>query len=318
VRAVWRGTLLFGLIAIPVRLVTAQERRPVGFRTLSRRTGAPIRHRRWDPVLDEEVRPEDVLRGVEVEPGRFATFEPEELERLRAPAPEAPPPPRAAPAPAPAEEPEEPEDEQEPEPPEEPEPAPAPPPPPRTIELSGFVPLPDVDPVLYERAYWVTPDRVGARPYAILAHALETSARAAVGRLVLARRERLVMVRAQDEMLVLHTLLWPEDVRQADRNTIQADVREVQVREQELAMAVQLVENLSRPFDPEEHRDPARIRLLAAIRERAGEAVPAPPAAADEEVAPPADLMAALKASLEAVGAIPPPGGRDGRGRASA
>jgi DNA end-binding protein Ku len=312
--------LLFGLIAIPVRLVTAQERRPVGFRTLSRRTGAPIRHRRWDPVLDEEVRAEDVLRGVEVEPGRFATFEPEELERLRAPAPEAPPPPRGAPAPAPVEEPEDLDEPEEPEPAAEaePEPAPAPPPPPRTIELSGFVPLPDVDPVLCERAYWVAPDPIGARPYAILSQALETSARAAVGRLVLARRERLVMVRAQDEMLVLHTLLWPEDVRQADRLTIQGDVRQVQVRDQELTMAIRLVESLSRPFDHEEHRDPARIRLMAAIRERAGEAVPAPPAAAEEEVAPPADLMAALKASLEAVGAIPPPEGRDGRGRASA
>ena len=80
-RTVWKGTLSFGLVSVPVGLVVAQERQPVRFRRVSRRTGAPVRHRRWDPVEDRELTHEETMPALELGAGRYAAVEPEEIGR---------------------------------------------------------------------------------------------------------------------------------------------------------------------------------------------------------------------------------------------
>jgi DNA end-binding protein Ku len=303
-RTIWRGTLSFGLVSIPVGLVVAQTRRPMGFRTISRRTGAPVRQRRWDPVLDAPLERADTVPGYEVAPGRYVTVEPEDLRRLREGEPEDAPSGPPAQAPSADEGP-------------RPEPAPEPStrraPLPRTIEVTGFVDPAEVDAALVERAYWLAPDRGGERPYALLTRALDVAGRAGLARMRLGTREHLALVRAADGMLALHTLLYPQDLRRDDQEAIAQRVAAVEVREDELDMAVRLVESLTRPFAAGEHIDAARERVAAHLASLApaAEAAPAPDAPAGD--APP-DLLAALRASLEA--ATGAAGAGTGRGTA--
>jgi DNA end-binding protein Ku len=171
----------------------------------------------------------------------------------------------------------------------------------KTIRILQFVELPEVDPVYYERAYWLEPQERAERPYLLLMKAMEKSGRAAVGRFVLSTKEHLVLVRAADGMLTLETLYYPEDIRLKDKREIVERLDGVDVADEELAMAEQLVEGLAKPFEPEAYPNETRKALLDFLHAKAEGTEIAEP----EEVAEPApviDLMAALKASLAAAG----------------
>ena len=171
----------------------------------------------------------------------------------------------------------------------------------KTIRILQFVDLEEVDPVYYERAYWIAPQERTERPYALLVRALEKTGKAAVGRFVLSTKEHLVLVRAIDGALALQTLYYPEDVRVGERAEIAGSVAEIEVADEEMAMAEQLIAGMSRDFVPEEYPNETRAALLDFLRAKAdGEAVEVPEVA--DEPAPVVDLMAALKASLEASG----------------
>ncbi|HWH13397.1 MAG TPA: Ku protein [Miltoncostaeaceae bacterium] len=170
-----------------------------------------------------------------------------------------------------------------------------PPPDPHTIAVESVVRLAELPPELFDRAYWLAPGRNGHRPYRLLHAALEEAEQVAVCRVVLRERERLAVVRAAGDLLVLHTLFWPEDIRGADRVRIAADAAGASPAAEEVTLARRLLEHLERTWDPAEHRDAARARLRAHLAAQVPEAAPAPPAPAP---APVADLMAALRASL--------------------
>lgn len=167
----------------------------------------------------------------------------------------------------------------------------------RSIELLRFVDLSEVDPVYFDRAYYLAPadDEVARRPYVLLLEALRKTGMAAVGRFVLWNRENLCLVRASDGALVLETLYFAEDVRSAEE--IREGVSGVEVKNDELAVAQQLVESLAGSFVPEdfvnEHR--AQIRALLEAKRDGEEIVVAEEAA---EPAPVIDIMGALKESL--------------------
>lgn len=171
----------------------------------------------------------------------------------------------------------------------------------KTIEIHQFVGLGEVDPVYFDRAYWLEPQERADRPYALLATALEQSGRAALGRFVLSTKEHLVLIRALDGMLALQTLYYSEDVRSSDKDDIAARVSEIEVGEQELAMAEQLIQAGVKEFTPDALKNEARARLLDFLEAKAAGQEPV---AAPEEPEPVqvVDLMAALKASLDAAG----------------
>lgn len=179
----------------------------------------------------------------------------------------------------------------------------------KTIQILQFVELSEVDPVYFERAYWLEPQERAERPYALLAEAMRRTGRAALGRFVLSTKEHLVLLRPVDGALALQTLYYPEDVRMRDRREIAERLAGVEVSDEELAMAQQLIEGLAREFDPEAHPNETRRALVEFLEAKAaGEEVPV----ADEAPAPApvVDLMAALKASLAAAGGAD--GGRAG------
>jgi DNA end-binding protein Ku len=171
----------------------------------------------------------------------------------------------------------------------------------KTIQILAFVELPEVDPVYYERAYWLEPQERAERPYKLLHEAMERSGRAALGRFVLSTKEHLVLLRPAGGILALETLYYPEDVRIRDQREISERLADVEVADQELTMAEQLVEGLAREFQPEDYPNETRASLLEFLEAKvAGEEIAEP----DEvrEPAPVVDLMAALKASLAAAG----------------
>jgi DNA end-binding protein Ku len=164
-----------------------------------------------------------------------------------------------------------------------------------TIELTSFVKQAEIDPVYYERTYYLEAEQVGAKPYALLLRALKTKEVSAVAKIALRNRESLCVLRASDHgVLMLETLYYPDEIRTADLE----GSPEVLVSQPELNMALTLVEMLEEPFDPKKYGDQYRVALLDLIEaKRNGSEIVATP-----EVPQPrtVDLMAALKASLEA------------------
>jgi DNA end-binding protein Ku len=164
-----------------------------------------------------------------------------------------------------------------------------------TIELTSFVDQADIDPVYFERSYYLEPEQIGAKPYALLLRALKAKQVSGVAKIALRNRESLCVLRASDNnMLMLETLYYPDEVRTAE---IPASP-DVLVSQPELTMALSLVEMLHEDFEPKKYQDEYRVALLDMIEsKRNGTEIVATPEVPQPKTV---DLMAALKASLEA------------------
>jgi DNA end-binding protein Ku len=166
----------------------------------------------------------------------------------------------------------------------------------RAVEVLEFVPAEQVDPILYSKAYFLEPENTAARPYVLLRDALIETDRVAIVKVALRQREQLATLRVHDGVLLLNTMLWPDEVRTPDFEFLG---EEAGVRPQELAMASSLIDSLSGDFEPEAYTDNYRTALQEVIDAKVrGQAMVAP--AAEEAAPPPAvDLMATLRASVE-------------------
>jgi DNA end-binding protein Ku len=168
----------------------------------------------------------------------------------------------------------------------------------RTIDIISFIDIDEVDPVYYDRTYYVAPQEASNKPYTLLLEALKQTGKAAVGKLVLSSKEHLVLLRPSGDALAIELLFYPEDVRISSREEIEDVVHDTKVAKPELEMAKQLVESLSRPFEPGEFENEHKRDLMALIEKKlAGEEIEVAPE--PEERQPVPDLMAALQASLD-------------------
>jgi DNA end-binding protein Ku len=166
----------------------------------------------------------------------------------------------------------------------------------KAIEVMHFTPADQLDPILFNRSYYVEPEAAGIRAYALLRDALERSGRVAIAQVALRQRESLATLRTRDGVLVLETLLWPDEVRGADFGFLDEDV---EVRTQELRMATSLIDSMTVDFDPDEYHDRYREALQELVEAKTegrdvvqpGEEAPAPAATS---------LADALRASLAA------------------
>jgi DNA end-binding protein Ku len=169
----------------------------------------------------------------------------------------------------------------------------------RLIEVEQFIDLDEVDPLMFDSSYYVAPAVGAAKPFRLMVDAMRAAGKVGIGRFVLRQKEHLVALRVQGDALVLVTLVYADEVVPAasleDAGDGQADVSE-----RELAMARQLIEMLSAPFDPERFHDEYREALLALIeRKVTGEEIAIAPPVSEPAAVP--DLMAALQASVEAL-----------------
>ena len=167
----------------------------------------------------------------------------------------------------------------------------------KSIEVVQFCPAEQLDPILFNRSYFLEPEAVGARAYSLLREALEQSDKIAIAKVALRQRESLAILRARDGVLVLETLLWPDEVRVPDFPFL-ADT--IDVRPQELRMAESLIESMTLDFDPDEYHDSYREALAELVEAKVeGREVMQVPAAEPGEEEP-SSLADALRASLEA------------------
>ncbi|MBW4704441.1 MULTISPECIES: Ku protein [unclassified Micromonospora] len=166
----------------------------------------------------------------------------------------------------------------------------------RAIDVLEFVPAEQVDPILYNKAYFLEPEGTATKPYVLLRDALADSERVAIVKVALRQREQLATLRVRDGVLLLNTMLWPDEVRTPDFGFLDEDLK---VRPPELAMAASLIDSMAGEFQPDAFTDDYRAALQEVIDAKVeGREVVQP---AEEEAAPAAavDLMAALKASVE-------------------
>jgi DNA end-binding protein Ku len=249
-RPIWKGTISFGMVTIPVRLYTATESKDISFRQLHEPDNARIQYQRYCPVDDRKVEMDEIVKGYEYTKDRYVIVTDEDFENL----------PVAGK---------------------------------RTIELSAFVDARDIDPIYYEKTYYLEPEEIGAKPYALLVKALEEKGKTAIGKIAIRSRERLCALRLMHGQLALETLLYADEVRP------QEDIDEIVVSEAEMKVALALIELLEEKFDIARYHDEYRVALTQLIEAKLeGHEIVAPEE--PEEAAPVVDLMAALKASVEA------------------
>lgn len=170
----------------------------------------------------------------------------------------------------------------------------------KTAEVLEFVPLQAIDPIYFDKTYYVEPQKAGAKPYLLLRDSLHKSSRVAIVKIALRQRESLAVLREYSDVLVISTMLWPDEVRAADFPFLIEE--HPQIKTQEMAMAAMLIESMSDDvFEPGKYHDTYRAALEEMVEAKiaGNEAIAVPtPAGADEEVA---DLLAALSASVERV-----------------
>lgn len=255
-RSIWKGTISFGLVNIPIALGVATQRSDVKFRTLDAETNQPIRQQMVSAARDDAVvERTETVKGYEVGKGQYVVVTDEELESVAV--------------------------ERR-----------------RTIDIVSFIDIEEVDPVYYDRTYYVAPQEAANKPYTLLLQALKETGKAAVGKIVLSSKEHLVLLRPAGDALAIELLFYPDDVRVSTQQEIEEVVHDTKVAEQELEMAKQLVDSLSRPFDPGEFENEHKRDLMALIEKKlAGEEITVAPEPDRREPVP--DLMAALQASLE-------------------
>jgi DNA end-binding protein Ku len=172
----------------------------------------------------------------------------------------------------------------------------------KTIEIEDFVDLVDIDPIMYDHPYYLAPGAGGAKPYRLLLEAMRESGKVAIAKVVIRQKENLVAIRPMEgDVLGMATMIFADEVVDPDRIDELDSAREVEINDRELSIAKQLVESLSGEFEADKYRDTYREEVLALIeRKAAGEEIAVQPAREEAEEPVP-DLMAALKASLDAV-----------------
>jgi DNA end-binding protein Ku len=250
-RAIWSGSISFGLVNVAVRMYSAIDEQDLHFNFLHEPDGSRIG---YEKVCKEEGRPvpdSEIVRAFEIEKGEYVYMSDEDFEAA------------------------------------EPETH-------KTIDIRDFVPYEQIDPIYFERTYYLGPDEGGERVYALLVQAMEEANLAAIAKYVMRNKQHLGCLRVREGMITLEKMFFADEVRPVE------DVapKGVSVDGRELEMARQLIASFSGQFDIAKYEDTYRGALCEIIRaKRKGKKPPRP----KEEPERPPDLMAALRASLEAV-----------------
>jgi DNA end-binding protein Ku len=165
----------------------------------------------------------------------------------------------------------------------------------RSIDIQQFVELDEIDPILFKKSYYLVPDETGAKAYALLRQALADEGKVGIAKVSFRDKEHLSALRFKDQVFVLETMYWPDEVRGAEFDTLGADEK---IRDNEIEMARSLIDSLSEPWNPQAFQDAYREALLEIVEKKlAGQPIEAP---AEEAPARVVDLMEALKASVAA------------------
>src|SRR5260221_4389702 len=258
-RAIWSGTISFGIRNVPVKLYSAVARRGISLREIREADVAGIRHRRVAEGPDEEVPYGEIVKAFQITPDRYVPLDKDEMAAL---APEKT----------------------------------------RAIEVQDFVDLEQIDPIYFDSPYYLGPADGAEKAYSLLAQAMQESGKVAIARFVFRNKEHLAAIRPSDGVLTLTTMRFADEVVPPSELEDVLPSGKPKVAKQEVEMAEQLIESLTREFDPNAYRDEYREELLSLIERKAeGKDVLTAPATEEPKPTSAPDLMSALEESIAAV-----------------
>ncbi|HYN71367.1 MAG TPA: Ku protein [Nakamurella sp.] len=254
-RSIWKGSVAFGLVNVPVKVYSATEERDIRFHQVHEADGGRIRYKRVCELDGKTVEFADIAKAYEAEDGRTVILTDDDFAQLPANSS-------------------------------------------REIEVSSFVPADQIDPLLFDKSYYLEPASTSTKAYVLLCRTLEQTDRIAIVNFALRQKTRLAALRVRDDVLVIQTLLWPDEVRAAEFPSLDEDVT---IKPAELKMAGMLVESFAGDFQPEDYTDEYRVELEQLIEAKleGGEAFPAQEPKEEGEDAEVVDLLAALQRSVE-------------------
>lgn len=267
-RAIWSGTISFGLLNVPVKLYSAVARRGISLREIRESDGKRIKHRRVAEGTEDEVPYGEIVKAFEITPDRYVPLSKDEIAAL---APEKT----------------------------------------RAIEVQDFVDLDQIDPIYFDSPYYLGPAEGAEKAYSLLARAMDESGKVAIARFVFRNKEHLAALRPSDGVLTLTTMRFADEVVPPSELEDVLPEGKPKPAKQEVEMAEQLIESLSREFDPAAYRDEYREQLLELIERKAeGKDVLEAPAPEERKATAAPDLMSALEESIAAVQAKKKPAKR--------
>jgi DNA end-binding protein Ku len=250
-RAIWKGSVSFGLVNVPVKLYSATESHDVSFRQVHAKDGGRIKYQRVCSIDGEEVAYADIAKGYETEDGEMVILSDDDMAELPVTSS-------------------------------------------REVAVEKFVPSNQIDPMLFEKSYYLEPEKSGAKPYALLRQALLDADRMAVVTVALRQRTTTAVLRVRDDVIVLQTMMWPDEIRTPDFKVEAGEVKDTEVK-----MANMLVETLAGDFNPDEFEDDyaEAVEALVKAKIEGGEIKRTPTSTKSSgEVV---DLLAALQKSVQ-------------------
>ncbi|AWT56413.1 MULTISPECIES: non-homologous end joining protein Ku [Mycolicibacterium] len=261
-RSIWKGSIAFGLVNVPVKVYSATEDHDIKFHQVHAKDNGRIRYKRVCEVCGEVVEYRDINKAFESDDGQMVVITDEDISTL----------------------------------PEERS---------REIEVVEFIPAEQLDPLMYDKSYFLEPDSKSSKSYVLLAKTLAETDRIAIVHFSLRNKSRLAALRVKDfskrDVMMIHTLLWPDEIRDPDFPILD---KEVQIKPAELKMAGQVVESMTDDFKPDLYHDDyqEQLRELVQAKLEGGEAfsVEEQPAELDEGTEDVSDLLAKLEASVKA------------------
>ncbi|MBI2897280.1 MAG: Ku protein [Deltaproteobacteria bacterium] len=259
--AIWKGSIGFGLVQIPVSLHSAEESKDLSFTLLDERDLSPVGYERINKRTGERVPWGSVVKGYEYDKDAYVVLGDEDFRRANVEATQ-------------------------------------------TVDILAFVSAPEVEPIYFERPYYLAPDRRGQKAYALLREALRRTGKIGIASVVIRTRQHVAAVMVRGQVLVLQLLRFAHEIRSVDDLQLPGDELEaLGVSKKELDMAERLIEGMVDEWRPGEYRDRYREDLLALIDRRveAGQIREIAPEEKPAERAAPKviDMMALLKESLE-------------------
>jgi DNA end-binding protein Ku len=260
-RSIWKGSISFGLVNVPVKVYSATEDHDIKFHQVHAKDNGRIRYKRVCEVCGEVMEYREIARAYESDDGQMVVITDDDIATL----------------------------------PEERS---------REIEVLEFVPAADLDPIMFDRSYFLEPDGKSSKSYVLLAKTLAETDRVAIVHFALRNKTRLAALRVKDfskrEVMVVHTLLWPDEIRDPDFPVLD---KKVEIKPAELKMAGQVVQSMADEFNPDRYHDTYQdqLRELVEAKLEGGEAFTAEEQPTElDETEDVSDLLAKLEASVKA------------------
>jgi len=254
--SVWKGSISFGLVSVPIRLFAAARYSHISFHEVHSKCGHRVHHQLYCEYDKEVVPRDEIVVGYETDEDKMVIVDREELKKLQ-PASSS------------------------------------------SMEIQQFVNLSDVDPIYFETSYFSVPEEAGRRGYTLLLETMEEMKVAAIAQVTMHQRERTVILRPYDGGLTLHTLYYPNEIREV---TGYGKNKAENLKKPEMALAEQFAKGLVAPFKPEQYHDEYQQRVKKLI-ESQEKGTAAPKQEKTPKLALVVDLMTALKRSLANKGA---------------